>query len=71
MSKTTKGKKYATIETRPVDRQRLKWLYTQTDLDSWLTKAEEIEEVTEHAYLDLMKEVNPYHGSRELKEFTT
>jgi len=71
VSKATKGKKYATIETRSVDRQRLKWLYTQTSLDSWLTKAQEIEEVTEHAYLDLMKEVNPYHGSRELKEFTT
>jgi len=71
VSKETKGKKYMTIETRPVDRQRLKWLYTQTDLDSWLTKAEEIEEVTENAFLDLMKEVNPYHGSRELKEFTT
>lgn len=71
VSKETKGKKYATIETRPVDRQRLKFLYTQTDLDSWLTKAEEIEEVTDHAYLDLMREVNPYHGSRELKEFTT
>lgn len=71
VSKTTKGKKYASIETRSVDRQRLKWLYTQTALDTWLTKAEEIEEVTDHAYLDLMKEVNPYHGSRELKELTT
>ena len=71
VSKETKGKKYATIKMRSVDRQRLKWLYTQTNLDSWLTKAEEIEEVTDHAFLDLMKEVNPYHGSRELKELTT
>jgi len=71
VSKETRGKKYASVKTKPVDRQRLKWLYAQTDLDPWLTKAEEIEEVTDHAYLDLMKEVNPYHGSRELKEFTT
>ena len=71
VSKEAKGKKYLTIKTRPVDRQRLKWLYLKPDLDSWLTKAEEIEEVTEHAYLDLMKEVNPYHTSRDLKEFTT
>jgi len=71
VSKETKGKKYLTIKTRPMDRQRLKWLYTKADLDSWLTKAEEIEEVTDHAYLDLMKEVNPYHSSRDLKEFTT
>ena len=71
VSKETKGKKYATVKTRPLDRQRLKWLYTQTALDTWLTKAEEIEEVTDHAYLDLMKDVNPYHGSRELKELTT
>lgn len=71
VSKETKGKKYLTIKTRPVDRQHLKWLYTKTDLDSWLTKAQEIEEVTDHTYLDLMKEVNPYHSSRDLKEFTT
>ena len=71
VAKETRGKKYLTIKTKPVDRQRLKWLYTKADLDSWLTKAAEIEEVTDHSFLELMREVNPYHTGRDLKEFTT
>lgn len=71
VAKESKGKTYRTIKTRPVERENLKRLYQNTSLDPWLTKAEEIEEVTEHSFLDLWKEVNPYHTSRDLKEFTT
>lgn len=71
VAKESKGKAYKTIKTRPVERKELRRLYTNAALDPWLTKAEEVEEVTEHTFLDLWQEVNPYHTSRDLKEFTT
>jgi len=71
VAKESKGKAYRTIKTRPVERKELRRLYANTALDPWLTKAEEVEEVTEHPFIDLMRDVNPYHTSRDLKEFTT
>lgn len=71
VAKEQKGKAFKTITTRPVERERLKQLYQRTSLDPWLTKAVEIEEVTAHPFLDLTREVNPYHTGRDLKEFTT
>lgn len=71
VAKKEKTKEYRYIETRPVEKLQKKWLYSRTFIDNWLTKAAEIEEVTEHIWLDLMKNVNPYHNSRDLKEFTT
>ncbi len=71
VAKEEKGKSYRTITTRAVGRQNLKRLYANASLDPWLTKAVEVEEVTEHPFLELMREVNPYHTGRDLKEFTT
>lgn len=71
VAKPQKGTKFRTVKTKPVSRDRLKYLYRQSFLDSFLTKAEEVEEITEHPFLDLMKNVNPYHNDRDLKEFTT
>ena len=70
VAKETKGKQFRTIKTRPVKRERLKFLHQNQSLDHWLTKAEEIEEVTSHAYIDLMKSVNPYNNSFDLWELT-
>jgi len=39
-------------------------------LDPWLTKAADVEEITSHVWIDLMKNVNPQHNSRDLKEYT-
>jgi len=36
-----------------------------------MTKAVEVEEVTDHAFLDLMREINPWNNSRDLKELTS
>jgi len=71
VAKSQKGTKFRTVKTRAVDRDRLKYLHKLSFLDSFLTKAEEVEEITEHPFLDLMKNVNPYHNDRDLKEFTT
>ena len=70
IAKETKGKEYRTIKTKPVKQEKLKYLYQNQALDPWLTKAEEIEEVTDHVLLDLMKNVNPYNNSFDLWELT-
>lgn len=70
VAKETKGQQYRTISTKPVRREKLKYLQQNQALDPWLTKAEEIGEVTEHAYLDLMRDVNPYNNSFDLWELT-
>jgi len=71
VAKSTKGQKFKTIATRPLSRPQLKSLYANAALDPWLTKAAEVEEVTEHAFLDLMKGVNDWMNNRDLKELTT
>jgi len=71
VAKKTKGQKFKTIETKPIERERLKWLYSKENLDSWLTKAAEVEEVTDHALLDLLKNVNPWNNRRDLWESTS
>jgi HK97 family phage portal protein len=70
VTKQTKGTKYSLIKTRPISKQRMKWLYSKESLDKWLTKAEEIEEVTEHPLLDLLQNVNPWNNRRDLWEST-
>jgi len=70
VAKETKGQQYRTIGTKPVKREKLKYLCQNQSLDPWLTKAEEVEEVTEHPLLDLMQNVNPYNNSFDLWELT-
>jgi len=70
VAKEEKTKTYRTIKTRPLDSQQRKWIYSRQSLDPWLTKAADVEEVTSHVWLDLMKEVNPQHNARDLKEYT-
>lgn len=54
------------LETRSIDRDQQRWLYTKAHLDGWLTKAEKVEEVIEHPYLRMMREVNPIANSGDL-----
>lgn len=70
VAKDVKGKKFKTIETRPVEKEKLKYLQQNQRLDPWLAKAEEIEEVVSHTFIDLMRSVNPYNNSFDLWELT-
>jgi len=70
VAKETKGKAFKTIQTRAVNKEKMRWLYRHENLDPWLTKAQEIEEVTEHPFLDLMKNVNDFANRRDLWEST-
>ena len=67
-SKTTK----LLIKTKPISPETKKFLYSKEmgHLDRYLRKAVEVEEVLEHPFLDLMKNVNPFMNEFELKELT-
>ena len=68
-----KGKAWQTIATAPraVDRKRRKYIESRADLRRYLVKAEDVEEVAEHRYLDLMKRPNPYISETDLKWLTS
>jgi len=70
VAKKEKTKTYKTIETRPLSSKLKSWVYSRQNLDPWLTKAADVEEITDHVWLDLMKNVNPQHNARDLKEYT-
>jgi len=70
IKKTSKSQKFKAIETKPIERKQFKWLETHRDLQYHLRKAVEVEEVTEHLFLDLMQNVNPFMNSRDLWETT-
>jgi HK97 family phage portal protein len=59
------GKSWRSIKTAKVDRR------TKARLGpKWRTKSEDVEEVTEHAFLDLMENVNPFMNRSDLMELT-
>ena len=56
------------LKTKAISRERQKFL--QTKLAERITGSDQIEEVTEHEILDLLRKVNPRQNSFELKEVT-
>jgi len=56
------------IKSIPIGREKRKYL--QTKLAERLSSADEIEEVTEHEIIDLLRRVNPCQNSFELKDVT-
>ena len=58
------------VQTRSIDRETRKYLYSNAGLDSYLRKAVEVEEVLEHPLLDLFKNVNNYRNRSDLFTLT-
>lgn len=52
--------------TRSLTKEQKQWLYKNEGLDTWLTKAVDIEEVVEHAFLVMMREVNPMMNQADM-----
>lgn len=71
VAKQQKSKKFKTITTKAVSKERLKYLQSNSGIERYLIKSEEIEEVTDHSFLDLMDNVNPNQNKRDLLEMTT
>ena len=60
------------VETRPISKETKRFLCSKEmgHLDRYLRKAVEVEEVLEHPFIELMKNVNPFMNEFELKEMT-
>jgi len=71
VAKPESGKKIQLFPTRSIDKAQMKWLESNTGLDSYLKKAQEVEEVDEHPFLDLTKTANPFMSGREFRELTS
>lgn len=66
------GKSYQTIQSLPVNKSRLYELMDNKGLRPYLRKAaNQVEEVTDHVFLDLMQNVNPFMNSSDLMELTS
>ena len=71
VAKTSKTSKLL-VKTKKLTPETKNFLYSKEmgHLDRYLSKAIEIEEVLEHPFLELMKNVNPFMNEFELKEMT-
>jgi len=71
VAKTSKTSKLL-VKTKKLNPKTKKFLYSKKmgHLDKYLSKSIEVEEVLEHPFLDLMKNVNPFMNEFELKEMT-
>ena len=67
----TGGKSWTTITTKAVAKPVAKYLRGNAGLRPWIVKGEEIEEVTEHPFLALMQNVNPFMNGSDLRELTS
>lgn len=53
-------------DTRSLTREQKQWLYKNEGLDSWLTKAVDVEEVVDHPFLVMMRHVNPMMNQADM-----
>lgn len=58
------------VSTRPISKARRKEFERARHLQPYLAKAEEVEEIVEHPFLDLIQTVNPYSNMSDLMELT-
>lgn len=68
------GEKWRTVRTRAVKPARRKALAMRAELRPWITKANEgddIEEITEHPFLELMRRPNPWTSGTDLRWITS
>lgn len=65
------GKDWETISAKAVAKPVAKYLRGNASLKPWIVKGEDIEEVTEHPFLDLMQNVNPFMNGSDLRELTS
>lgn len=64
------GRKTSGKSTKAITTKQKDYLYSKSNLLQYISKAEDIEEVVSHPFLDLMKKVNPYMTRQDLFEMT-
>lgn len=71
IAKGSKTKTFKLTETKQVSKQQKDYLFSEASLQPYLRKAVDIEEVTDHPFFDLMRNVNGFNNQFDLKELTT
>jgi len=71
VAKGSKEKIFRLTETKPVSKQQKDYLFSEASLQPYLRKAVDIEEVIDHPFFDLMRNVNGFNNQFDLKELTT
>lgn len=56
------------FKTKQITQNKEKYLHSKSNLTKYISKAYEIEELTEHPFLDLMTQVNPFMNQFDLLE---
>ena len=56
--------------TKKLDRDRKIHIYNKGHLEKWLCKSEDIEEITEHPFLDMVRKVSPIHNMSDMWQLT-
>lgn len=69
VAKGSKSKAFKS--TKSVGRQQKDYLFSQASLQSYLRKAVDVEEVIEHPFFDLLKNVNGFNNRFDLIELTS
>ena len=69
--KDEKGKKFKTITTRTISNKKKDYIFNKPALARYLKTAEDVEEVVEHPFLDLINTVNDFCTASHLWETTT
>jgi len=71
VAKGSKSKTFKLTETKPVSKQQKDYLFSEASLQPYLRKAVDVEEVIDHPFFDLMRNVNGFNNQFDLKELTT
>lgn len=66
ISKKAAGASAFRCVTKPIDKEQRIWLFKNEGLYPWLRSAVEIEEIVEHPFLRMMKEVSPILNQADL-----
>lgn len=70
VAKGSKTKTFRLTETKPVTKQQKDYLFSEASLQPYLRKAVDIEEVIDHSFFDLLKNVNGFNNRFDLIELT-
>lgn len=71
VAKGSKAKTFKLTETKRVSKQQKDYLFSEASLQPYLRKAVDVEEVVEHPFFDLLRNVNGFNNQFDLKELTT
>lgn len=68
--KGSKTEKFKGVETKPITKRQMDWLSSNANIEPYLKKAAEVEEIVDHPFIDLMSKPNRYVTAMVIKETT-